>query len=115
MPECRWSGWPGAWCLDCGRDDPREIALADGDYSIDDATGMPIANVTPEQLECSEPGSNRNNPYGRETPPNTEPSPAGTYGFNSELTELVGSEEPASWDDIVYDDLPKEEDDQLPF
>lgn len=26
----RWSGWPGAVCLDCGIEDPREIALADG-------------------------------------------------------------------------------------
>lgn len=28
--EHRWSGWPGAWCLDCGCEDPREVALADG-------------------------------------------------------------------------------------
>lgn len=26
----RWSGWPGAFCLYCGREDQREIALADG-------------------------------------------------------------------------------------
>lgn len=26
----RWSGWPGAWCLDCGKFDPMEQALADG-------------------------------------------------------------------------------------
>ena len=51
MPEHRWSGWPGAWCLDCGEPDPREEALADG--------------IEPEQflLECREPGSKRHDPY----------------------------------------------------
>ncbi len=29
MPH-RWSGWPGAWCLDCGVEDVTEIAIADG-------------------------------------------------------------------------------------
>ena len=24
----RWSGWPGAWCLDCGCEDPNELKLA---------------------------------------------------------------------------------------
>ena len=28
MSEHRWSGWPGAWCLDCGAEDPREMLLA---------------------------------------------------------------------------------------
>ena len=23
----RWSGWPGAWCLDCGAEDPNELCL----------------------------------------------------------------------------------------
>lgn len=26
--EHRWSGWPGAWCLDCGIADPAEECLA---------------------------------------------------------------------------------------
>lgn len=26
----RWSGWPGAWCLDCGIADPAEECLAHG-------------------------------------------------------------------------------------
>ena len=30
----RWSGWPGAWCLYCGVEDPREVALADGKEAI---------------------------------------------------------------------------------
>lgn len=32
MSGHRYSGWPGAWCLDCGQDDPFEKAIADGDY-----------------------------------------------------------------------------------
>lgn len=29
MPH-RWSGWPGAWCLDCGIEDPVEHDIANG-------------------------------------------------------------------------------------
>lgn len=32
MKTHRWSGWPGAFCLDCGIEDQVEIALADGVY-----------------------------------------------------------------------------------
>jgi hypothetical protein len=75
MSEHNWSGWPGAWCLSCGCDDPYEIALADGliDF-IDDPQNpreqlMVIAPEVQEQLNkamiCPEPGSNRFNPYGR--------------------------------------------------
>jgi hypothetical protein len=63
MTEHRWSGWPGAWCLDCGREDPMEVALAEGRC---DADGNVI--LTPDDLaamECVEPGSNRHNPYTR--------------------------------------------------
>jgi hypothetical protein len=54
MPEHRWSGWPGAWCLDCGCADPLEVALAAdryGDY------------IDPALMECPEPGSGRFDPY----------------------------------------------------
>jgi hypothetical protein len=27
-PNHRWSGWPGAYCLDCGEEDKNEICLA---------------------------------------------------------------------------------------
>jgi len=30
VKEHRWSGWPGAWCLDCGQEDAGELCLADG-------------------------------------------------------------------------------------
>lgn len=60
----RWSGWPGAWCLDCGIGDPLEQALADG-FGFDDL-GNPT--VLPSQYSagsCPEPGSRRHDPYGR--------------------------------------------------
>ena len=31
----RWSGWPGAWCLDCGAEDANEICLATHDVILD--------------------------------------------------------------------------------
>jgi hypothetical protein len=58
MSEHRWSGWPGAWCLDCGCEDPREIALANG---LQDDDGL--VRVDPALMACPEPGSNRFNPY----------------------------------------------------
>ena len=30
MKKHRWSGWPGAYCLDCGSEDPSENAMAMG-------------------------------------------------------------------------------------
>ena len=33
--EHHWSGWPGAFCVKCGAQDPRESALADGLFDID--------------------------------------------------------------------------------
>jgi hypothetical protein len=57
-----WSGWPGAWCLDCGCEDPREAAIAEGNFT-EDEQGWPIVNVTREQMECKEPGSGRFDPY----------------------------------------------------
>ena len=71
----RWSGWPGAWCLDCGCDDPYETALADNliDFVDDPESPDGMRMVIPEEVQkqideamiCSEPGSNRYNPYGR--------------------------------------------------
>lgn len=31
MNQHRWSGWPGAFCLDCGEPDPAEQCIGDGD------------------------------------------------------------------------------------
>lgn len=66
--EHRWSGWPGAWCLDCGASDPYEDALADGRIDDDHDTGLPIitdalrAELAPQMI-CPEPGSKRHDPY----------------------------------------------------
>lgn len=69
----RWSGWPGAWCLDCGCDDPYEVALGDNlidfvdDPESPDGMRMVISPEVQKQINeamiCSEPGSNRCNPY----------------------------------------------------
>lgn len=67
-PGHRWSGWPGAWCLDCGCDDPYEIALADGLIEFDENDNMWFPNSANEArcraaLVCPEPGSKRHDPY----------------------------------------------------
>lgn len=48
-----WSGWPGAWCFNCGQECKAELEFA---------------GLSPDELkhltdECPEPGSNRFNPY----------------------------------------------------
>ena len=64
-----WSGWPGAWCLDCGLEDPHEIALANGDLEIVEGESFWVKWKSEEAMAkydlspCSEPGSNRFNPY----------------------------------------------------
>lgn len=63
----RWSGWPGAWCLDCGMEDPLEIAFAEGNFIevLDETTPLGYRYEFPNvKIEpCKEPGSNRHNPY----------------------------------------------------
>ena len=69
MAEHRWSGWPGAWCLDCGCSDPREDALANATQETIERTlvsGEYSDTIDPKLMECAEPGSNRYNPYTRE-------------------------------------------------
>jgi hypothetical protein len=71
----RWSGWPGAWCFDCGCEDPYENASADGlidfvdDPESPDGFRMVISDEMQKQLDeaiiCPEPGSDRFNPYVR--------------------------------------------------
>lgn len=77
----RYSGWPGAWCLDCGTPDLREQALADDAWEIvfedpnsPDPTGIKWLDHDKEMwIEtvlqiCPEPGSNRFNPYSLRPP-----------------------------------------------
>jgi hypothetical protein len=49
LPQHRWSGWPGAWCLDCGAEDANERDLAGVDG--------------PPNGPCPEPGSRNHDPY----------------------------------------------------
>lgn len=67
MTEHRWSGWPGAWCLDCGCEDPTEIALAEGNCieveDKDEPMGFRLEFPNVVIKDCPEPGSNRHNPY----------------------------------------------------
>jgi hypothetical protein len=42
MKQHRWSGWPGAYCLDCGCENPIEIALADGNYIEVEDSAAPL-------------------------------------------------------------------------
>ena len=44
-----WSGWPGAFCLKCGCEDPWEIALADGLWEPDEENQTIKWLGTPEQ------------------------------------------------------------------
>jgi hypothetical protein len=34
MKQHRWSGWPGAYCLDCGANDPLEAAPSCHDCKV---------------------------------------------------------------------------------
>ncbi len=61
MAEHRWSGWPGAWCLDCGVPDPMEICLAvHPEVCLDSSQ-----RYCPDHVEtsCPEPNSLRHDPY----------------------------------------------------
>lgn len=52
----RWSGWPGAWCLDCGTEDVSEICIADGHV-------LPCNRPECQNGPCPEPNSHRHDPY----------------------------------------------------
>lgn len=88
MAGHRWSGWPGAWCLDCGVPDPGEEALAHDcidfvcpscdqhwaqgickESGLDHMTTAIESNCGKHgSYECTEPGSGRYNPYLSATP-----------------------------------------------
>ncbi len=42
-----WSGWPGAWCMDCGIEDQLEVCMADCPYSP-----YPVPPGEPEIPPC---------------------------------------------------------------
>jgi len=49
----RWSGWPGAWCLDCGCECPAELELAD----------IVVPEDHPGRLPCKFKGRGLYDPY----------------------------------------------------
>lgn len=81
MIEHRWSGWPGAWCLDCGNVDPAEECLATHDrlsfvcskcvqqwpQGPCEAGGLHNVIETPCEdhplTDCPEPNSHNYDPY----------------------------------------------------
>lgn len=91
MTEHRFSGWPGAFCLDCGAEDPREVVLATGNVTFEceivaaegsRACRCPTADewlvcahfkpfyaIPLPSLDCPEPGSARHAPIPRGTLP----------------------------------------------
>jgi len=72
----RFSGWPGAWCLDCGSPDPYEVALGKGhlDVTMDDKgeyngtiwSHPKLKKKYDQYTICREPDANRFNPYRRD-------------------------------------------------
>lgn len=71
----RWSGFPGAWCLDCGIECPEEVCMASCPDSPD--PGKPVGYSCPDPAHhsgpCPEPGSNRHNPYRNPAVPDDRP------------------------------------------
>lgn len=65
--EHRWSGWPGAYCLDCGGEHWLELALGCADcYVPDPALNAHQQTITfcrdHEPYDCPCPGSKRHEP-----------------------------------------------------
>lgn len=58
--EHRWSGWPGAWCLDCGMGDPFEECLAEPGCVCCPGQTEPCKVVCPP---CPCPGEGKFDPY----------------------------------------------------
>lgn len=56
----RWSGWPGAWCLDCGIEDPSETCIATNPECACANQSGPCQVVCPP---CPGPGTGSFDPY----------------------------------------------------
>lgn len=52
--EHRWSGWPGALCLNCGVEDPLEQCIADHNVSITCVHGHVQCEEEHEMQRCTE-------------------------------------------------------------
>jgi len=65
-----WSGFPGAWCLDCGVECQGELCIADCAMATQCELGHEMCDEHPPWKcrvhvsgPCPEPGSGRHNPY----------------------------------------------------
>jgi hypothetical protein len=54
MKEHRWSGWPGAFCLDCGVDDQMELCIATHDVGITCIHGHVQCEENHPMQKCTE-------------------------------------------------------------
>ena len=79
MKEHRWSGWPGAWCLDCGVEDADELAIAGPPeevhhrYSDLTHTAQPCAGCS--NGPCPKPGAGLHDPYRSQGESHGRPDP----------------------------------------
>ena len=60
----RWSGWPGAFCLNCGAEDRTELCVGAHDHAVLDPE-RGICVVPCQNEPCPEPRSGRFDPYRR--------------------------------------------------
>lgn len=74
MTPHRWSGWPGAWCLDCGVEDAGEVCVAEHSDGLTCEHGHVMCEVAGHQLRrcavpehnngpCLAPGAKLADPY----------------------------------------------------
>ena len=76
MSAHRWSGWPGAWCLDCGADDQLELCINAHSTILFCVEGHELCTEHPSPLclehvngPCPHPGEGLADPYiGRPCP-----------------------------------------------
>lgn len=52
----RWSGWPGAWCLDCGIDDPGEVCIVAHEHLLQCPKGCDLLSIPSSFCKHGPPG-----------------------------------------------------------
>jgi hypothetical protein len=55
VSEHRWSGWPGAYCLDCGAEDAVERCVADHNVALTCVEGHVQCMENHEMQRCDVP------------------------------------------------------------
>ncbi len=54
MTRHHWSGWPGAFCFDCGADDNNELCVATHSVGITCVEGHVMCEQRHKMKDCSE-------------------------------------------------------------